>query len=312
MPSVFYETTRRIVSLALRVIDDVTAKQVTSAKVKLRNARYSRKAFAKNDGFYVFTDMVPGTYELLIEADGYDAFTQSVDLPLPGTPVLNVPGENEVLLSATNSNTSAETVEFAPRNFFTAAPDGTSVITSRRISVLADPLEGESVSMATLDEVGSGVSRIRRRDVLRLVGERVVRLRPAPHYRFDDRLLRLSGAVRDGANGSPIAGATVTLSRIGTRSIDSEDVGTTPGNTVRVYTIGTTTATKRVVGVGRDVIKSTNSRGQYVFHFPERIDLTVDQVTVDATAPGYTPATPVDVNLTANVHTVRNFDLNRI
>lgn len=312
MSSAFFERTRRVASLALRVVDDITSNYVRGGDARLSNARYYRKAITKSDGFYVFADIVPGSYDLSIEADGYENYEQNVDLPLSGSVVLEVPGENEVMLSVSDSNTATEVVEFAAKHFFPAAPTGTMVISSRRISSLAENLEGEGISMATLDEVGSGASRIRRRDVLRLVGEPLIRLRPAPHYRFDRQLRRLSGTVRDVASSEPIVDASVTLTRIGSETVNFEDVGTMPDNTVRVYTLGNTAATKRVIGVTRDVQKLTNGRGQYVFYFPWRPDLIIDQVTLTATATGYVSAPPTDVNLTLRANSTENFDLNRI
>ena len=311
MPSTFYQKTTRVVSLAIRAVDDISSTYITSAKIELSNGRYTRMAIAKPDGFYLFTDIPPGTYQLSIDANDFEHFSQSINLPLSGSVVLDIPGENEVLLSVANSNTITETVEFAAKNFYTPVNPGTLVISSRRISSLAEILEGEAVTAATLDEVGSGANRIRRRDVLRLVGERLIRLRPAPHYRFENRLRRLSGTVRDGASGKPIEGAAVAMSRIGSATINFEDVGTTAENTVRIYSIGNNIATKRVIGLGRDVRKLTNARGQYAFYFLPRPDLTIDQVTVDATATGYTPAAPVDVDLTTRNHMTENINLNR-
>ena len=312
MSSVPLERTTRVTSLAVRVVDDVTSKYVPSATLRLSNSRLKKVALPKRDGFHVFADVPAGNYELSIEADDFESFSHGIDLPIAGSVVLDVPGENEVLLSVTASDTSTEVVEFAARHFYTPAEAGTSVVTNRRISSLADTLEGEGVSEATLDEVGSGPTRIRRRDVVRLIGERMVRLRPAPHYRFDGQMRRMSGTLRDSATNTVIDGAVVTLSRIGAETIVPEDVGTTPENTVRVHTVGGSAATKRVVGVTRDVEKTTNARGQYVFYFPRRPDLTIDQVTVSATAPNYTASVPVDVDLTARNESVANFALDRI
>ena len=319
MPDGFFATTKRVVSLALRVVDDITSDYVSRANVKLSNVRYSRLAIAKADGFYVFTDIVPGSYQLSIDASNFEHFSQSIDLPLTASVVLDIPGENELMLSVTNSNTTTEIVNFAARHFYQPINEGTLVISSRRISSLVETLEGEGVTEATLDEVGSGASRIRRRDVLRLVGERLIRLRPEPHYRFPaphyllgDQLRRLSGTIRDAATERPIDDATVELSRIGSATINFEDVGTTAENTVRVYTVGNNATTKRVFGVTRDVRKSTNARGQYIFYFPLRPDLTIDQVTVNATATGYAAAPPADVDLTIRAASIENFSLNRV
>ena len=312
MPSAFYQKTTRVVSLAIRVVDDITSDYVTRAKVELSNAQYTRVAIAKPDGFYVFTDVPPGTYQLSIDANDFEYFSQSINLPLSGSVVLDIPGENEVLLSVANSDTTTETVEFAAKHFYTPVNPGTLVISSRRISSLTETLEGEGVTMATLEEVGSGANRIQQQDVVRLVGERLLRLRPAHHYRFREHLRRLSGTIRDAATDRPIDGATVTLSRIGTETINFEDVGTTAENSVRVYTVGNSAATKRVLGVTRDVRKSTNSRGHYVFYFPRRPDLTIDRVTVNATATDYAGSPPVDVDLTIRTKSIENFTLNRV
>jgi len=308
----FFETTTRVVSLAVRIVDDMTSSLVSGAEVILSNDRYSKKAVGKTDGFYVFADIEPGTYSLSIAATDYEFFDQGIDVPLPGSVVLDIPGENEVMLSVVSSDTATETIEFAAKQFFTPVNVGTTAISSKRISSLAATLEGEAVTTATLDEVGSGANRIEPEDVLRLVGERLIRLRPAPHYRFENHIRRLSGSVRDASTGHPIDGAIIELSRIGTDSINSEDVGTTPENTVRVHTVGSGAIAKRVLGLNRDIQKRANFRGQFVFYFPQRPDLDFDQVTVIARATDYAVVPPVDVDLTNRNNNIENFNLSRV
>ncbi len=296
--------------MAVQLLDDLSATTVRDADVWIRGSR--RRAVGKEDGFYVFTDLEPGPYELTIDSARYQPFEHSFELPLPTAHrlILDVPGENERMLVVQGVDAAASTISFAARNFLHPLPAGTPVISSRLVTTLTAELEGEAVDTATLTSVGAGVTALRSEDVVRLVKQRVVRMRPGPYYPFSSTLTRLTGTVRDAATGQSIRGATLELTRINAEDVLSAEVGTSPGNSVRVYTVGSGAA-MRALGPRRTVRSTTDQRGRYSFYFPARRDLTVDNVTVGVTATGYVAAAPVDVSLADRPDHRRSFDLTR-
>lgn len=310
------ETKTRGVSLAVKLVDDLSSKIITDGNVllsKIGGNDRVHSAIKKQDGFYVFTDVPDEAYKLTIEAQYFQSFEHNLTMPLPVIDnfVLNIPGQNELILSVQNSNTSTETVTFADRHFYRVIDAGTSMISSRRLGALAVSLEGESVGEAILDEVGSGTSRIHTNDIIRFIGERVIRMKPAPHYVFGKKLRRLIGTVRDNATDQAITNAQVEIARVNSHNLNAEDVGTTASNTVRVYSIQNGT-NKRVIGTNNDIQKRVNDRGRFVLYFPERLDLDIDNITLSVTAANYAAISPLDIDLTTQMETVQTIHLTRM
>jgi len=312
----FLETKIRVVSLAVKLVDDLSSNIITNGNVLLSSIGGNDRVHAaikKQDGFYVLTDVPDWAYKLSIKAQSYQSFEHNLTMPLPVTDksVLNIPGQNELLLSVQSSDTSTETVSFANRHFYHPIVAGTQVISSRRLGALATTLEGESVGEATLDEVGSGASRIRTNDIIRFIGERVIRLKPAPHYAFGKQLRRLIGSVRDAATDQAIPNAQVEITRVNSHNINAEDVGTTANNTVSIYSIQNG-VNKRVIGTSNDIQRIVDSRGRFVLYFPERLDLDIDNITLSVTAANYAAISPLDIDLTTQMETVQTIHLTRM
>lgn len=62
-----------IVSKIWKVIDIFTGKPIQNAKVHILNTKI--KGLEKGNGFYVFYNLIPNTYEMIISAEGYDTKT---------------------------------------------------------------------------------------------------------------------------------------------------------------------------------------------------------------------------------------------
>ncbi len=284
------ERTLCSVAIAARLVDRLTARPIAGAQVRITGRH--QQPIAKEDGFYVFTDLPAEDVTLQASAPGYQLFDHTFALPLPtgDRRVLDVPGENELFLSVITAQSSPEEkiITFAARDFFKPIPSGTRIISDKIETRLAATLEGEEVSQAVLEDIGSGPDQLGQNDVVRLIGERVVQMRPGPSYWFAKRARRLVGVVADGADGSPIPDATVTLTEVNDQIVDSEELGTAL-NRVRVYTIGNDDS-KRVIGTRRDIESRSGTRGGYCFYLPERRDLIFNKVMISAAATGYSGA----------------------
>jgi len=252
----------------------------------------------KEGGSHVFRNISAGSYQM----DIYPKPTHPPERAgsqfslVEDRLIRTIPGENELILAVQSVDPASNRIIFQARSIPEPLPSGARVISSKLITKLAQPLGGERVDSAAFANIGSGSMALATGDVVRLVKRRATRVKPGAYYRPHTRARRLGGVVRDMARGLPIIGAIVELTRINGEDILSEKVGMTPPEVADVRTVGSGLA-KRVVGTARHVQAMTNEEGRYSFHFPERLDLVVDTVTLRVTAGGHAPEGPVDVDL---------------
>ncbi len=299
-----FEKSLRHVSMAVQLLDDLYSTVIRDAAVRIEGQRQS--PVIKEDGFYVFTDLGGGSFRMLVRRPMYQDFERVFTLPLPTNDrlILDVPGENELVLAVQSVDSETSTIRFQARDVFDPLPAGTPVVSSDLVTALAQPIEGEAVDTATLQSVGT----LQQDDIVRLVKPaRVVRLRPGPGYPFMGDLRHLTGTVRDAADGQPITGATVELVQVNDLSINAEVVGTTSTNLVTICSMSTGSE-KRVIGTERDRHCITTTRGSYAFYFPARADLNVQSVMVRVTANGYQAAESASINL--GLHSANHYSFN--
>jgi hypothetical protein len=304
------ETSTRRVSLAIWVVDELSSVGVTDAHVYLRGIHQA--PVRKREGFYVFSDLSAGGCEIGIRSVLFRPFIHVFQLPLPTEDhlVLRVPGENEVILVVREViDADAQIIRFVAQDFRDALPAGSRVVCSKGETLLAGRgiPAGEGVDTATLQDIAWGTEPLGSGDLIRVLREPAVPLRPGPLYPFQSALRRVTGTVRDALTGGSIGAATIRLTGIGegigeerlANNLAYEDVGTTPDNRARVYTVGDDEA-KRVIGTEHSVSCTATTRGRYAFYFPERPDLSVDEVTLVAEAPGYVIGSAVQIDLSAH------------
>lgn len=292
--------------MAVRLLDDLHSTIVRDAVVRIEGQR--QHPVVKDDGFYVFTDLGAGTFRLTVRDPRYQEFEQMFALPLLTNDrlILDVPGENELVLVVRSADPATGAIRFQARDVFDRLPAGAPVVSSRLVTALAQPLEGEGVDAATLVDVGN----LQEDDIVRLLKPRVVRLRPGPGYPFAADLRRLTGTVRDADDGRPVERATAELIQVNGHTVNAEIVGTTSANSATIHSIGAGPE-KRVIGVARDTHCITTTRGGYAFYFPVRADLNVQSVVVRVTANGYQTAASANIDLGLRNANHHSFDLSR-
>jgi hypothetical protein len=275
----------RRASVALKPVDDLTSSLVQSAEI--RTAASAGVALRKSDGFFVFSNLPDGAHTITIEEPSYRTFDIVLSLPLPNEDrlLLSIQGENEEFLVVSSVDAPSRTLTFQSRTFRPALRAGSPVITSRVVTALSEELEGEGVVSAVVDDVGTGATLIQPGDFVRIVRERLVRLRPGPYYPFEDETKRLTGAMIDALTSQPIVGGEARLQRVDNVAVSSRNVGTSSANRARIYFFDS--GTPRIIGTERDISATTDARGRFAFTFSQRLSFDPTSLRLRFSAPGY-------------------------
>lgn len=281
-----FEQRFRRVSVAMMMVDDITSNILRSVEVTLADS-LSKPVF-NDDGFCVFTDVPEGTYALSIQTLQHRPFSNNITIPLSTTDnfVWNVPGENESFVVVQSVDVSTCTITFATRDFRPRLAVGTAVISNRFLTTLAQPLEGAGITSAVLAAVVSGAEALQAGDLVRFVDHRIIRMLAGPYYPYLFDIQRVHGTVTDSVTGLPLSSAVVELRRVNNQVVQSQNVGTSAGNRVRLYTVGTGPAS-RVIGRQADVRCETDARGRYLLYFRRREDLIITDIRVRVSLAGY-------------------------
>lgn len=281
-----FEQRFRRVCVAMMMVDDITSGILRQVEVTMADS-LSKPVF-NGDGFCVFTDVPDGTYALSIQTHHHRPFFHDITIPLSTTDdfVLDVPGENESFVVVQSVDLSTRTITFATRDFRPRLAVGTAVISNRFLTTLAQPLEGTGIVSAVLTEVVSGAETLQAGDLVRFVDHRIIRMLAGPYYPFLSDIQRVSGTVTDSVTGLPLASVVVELRRVNNQVVQNQNVGTSAGNRVRLYTVGTG-PDLRVIGRQTDVRCETDVRGRYLLYFLRREDLIITDIRVRATLSGY-------------------------
>lgn len=300
------ERSVRSVSMAFRVVDDLTGDPIPRAEVI--SGVLANRIVSKPDGYHVFTDVEDGTYGIGIRSRGFRDYSLTATLPLDPAiyPLVEVPGENELILAVRQVH-AGTIVRFAARDIYPGFPAGSAVIGDGFTATLAADLAGEDVEEAELSGVPGGVS-ISANDFLRVRGERLIRLRPGPYYPFEPLQRRLAGTILHATSGEPIAGAEVRIERVNSKTVTARTLGSTAADVARFHTISSG-SNLRVVGTDPDILGVSDSRGRFQFYFTEKNALTIDEVRLHVEAAGYDPLSTGDIDLTTEVETTGQISL---
>jgi hypothetical protein len=297
------EFSRRHVSFAIRILDDVTGLPLAAATPRVPAA--DRNAIAKSGGFYVFTDLLPGTHVVEISSSRYQQYTFTAQTPVAaGTAsrVARIPGENERILPVQSVHAASGTVRIASTDFHPGFAADSPVIHQGGQTTLAAPVRGEGVDELEL----ASVTGIAADQFIRVLGEPAIRLRPGPYYdlsRESPPSRRLAGSVRDAVTSVPVAGARLEIRRANGEFLNAHTLGPTPTTTADFSSIGIGPGL-RVVGKPADIVAITDERGRFAFRFAPRPELVVDSVGLRVTATGYNLLDTPDIDLTHSDETL--------
>ncbi len=279
------ETLVQSASLVGHVIEDLTYDSLRPTQFQAALSGLTQPPQYKPGGFFVFSDLAPGTYTLRIDSPRFQALEQSVTIPHPGL-VFEVSGSNEVFVHVNNVNGTR--ISFDTTRLTQPIRAGAPVLgpAGYTATLTADLDVGRILEIRVENVTGT----LAAGDLVRIIRDRSIRLPFHPAARLPVSATRLVGTVtRQSAPDIPLPGAQVQLTRVNDIDVVLQDIAGVQLGTVSFN--GTTT----VVGAERDLTTHTNQQGDYNLYYSAELSEL-------GTGPGSpTQETEVEVPITVEV-----------
>ena len=80
---IHFSSRKRKVSIVVKVLDQITQKMFGADEFTATLENQNVKPVVHKQGYHIFMDLVDGTYTVTVEAEGYNANSVGVDVPLP-------------------------------------------------------------------------------------------------------------------------------------------------------------------------------------------------------------------------------------
>jgi hypothetical protein len=301
------DTRTTSLSFAVQAVSDITYEPVPAPAYQAVLEDSVRQADYRNQGIFLFTNVSPGFYNLLLSGNDFQNQSYPVSVPLPPHPVesppfppflkvLDVAGENELIVVVTSVNPASRRITFTPeiipKDIHSNAPVH-SIGFRAQLAVTLDPGLVSEARLTSVDGLGPG-------SIVRIVRGESVRLRFNPYFILPDGFTRIAGKiVRSDAETSlpavqvrltQINGFPVVLSDVETALVAVVDV---PGAPV-------------VFGTQRDIVTTTNDSGDFNFYSSRPV--FAGSVRLQASCSGFLDEV-VDVFVTEGARNVVNFAL---
>jgi hypothetical protein len=272
------------VSLVGHVIEDLTYEPVQPSQfeAELLGAAYTPQY--KPDGFFVFSNVAPGTYTLRLSGQRFQPWEQTVEVPAADL-VINGEGDNEVLVIASAVN-SVPGNNGGPRLLFNMVyleqpvRAGAAILTPGFSAMLAIELDRGRTMEARIENV---TGTLTPNAVVRIVRDQSLRLKVNPYSPLPLTRTRLVGTVvRQNAPEVRLSGAQVRLTQVNGVIVESHDIAG-----LEVASVGLN-GTTVILGTERDVTTLTNDNGDYNLYFD--IGEVLEDLTVEVALTGYEAA----------------------
>ena len=255
------------VSLATRAIDALTLEPIrTNLEVKLQDIE--RSPIYKDDGFFVFTDIDPGKYDLMLSKPGYQNRDDiKVELPIAVDEKLvefSLDGENELILVV--RRVSNKKIEFDKIKNVKTIREGAKVLSQGLTTYLIDEIpNGIEISQAKLHDING----LTPGAIVRILRDKSLKMRPGPYYSYPEDVTLVVGQVTYAfGKGTPLSDVHVEIIRVNGTPVNFEDV---EGVEIAFITDG---EHKYALGTQADLLTISNIRGDYNFCFPDSHALT--------------------------------------
>lgn len=279
------ETIVQRASLIGHVIEDLTYDNVRQTHFQATLVGLAQTPQYKRGGFFVFSDLPPGTYTLCIASQRFQPFEQRIVMPHPAL-ILEVPGSNEVFVRVSSLN--ATRVTFETIRLIQPIRAGASLLGPAGFSAtLAAGMDQGRVMEARIENV---MGTLAAGDLVRIIRDRSIRLRFNPYAALPVVRARVIGTVRrQNVPELTLQGVQVRLIQVNGTNVVLHDI--------EGVSIGTVTldGTSLILGSERDITTRTNQQGDYNLYFSAGDELT--NVTVEVTRDGFqTQIIPIPIS----------------
>ena len=308
------ESISQKVSLVGQVVEDLSYEPLDYQRFTAELKELKRAPQYKGNGYFAFTDLLAGNYTLRIFGERLQ--TQEIPVTIPSAPIVfdpnkskleqllarvvfAQPGDNELIVVATNVNGGNTRITFEPADIGRPISAGAEVLANGLTTKLVTRLDAGRVTSARLENVAG----LNAGDIVRVIRDRSIRMRFDPYAAATVHTTRITGKVT--AKNEPAMVLPETMIRM--IKVNGQAVVTSDIAGAQIVT--TTIAAKQVVlGTERDTKTFTNEKGDYTLYFG-RQDVT--EVTLEATRTGFQTAT-AEVNVTPLTRVLADFKLERI
>ena len=275
-------------SLVGQVIEDLTYEPLEPGRFKVELPGVEREPQYKPGGFFVFSDLPPGSYALRIFANRFQTLEHPVTIPSPNL-VVDSPGDNEMFVIVRAIDSVDRRITFDPITLSRGIQEGASVWSSSGFSTtLAAALEISRATRARLDVVAGLVVD----SIVRIRRDRSIRLKFDPYYLLPSEFTVITGRaiVRDPPGSPPdvpkipLEGARIHLTHVDNNNIVLNNIAGVNIATVNV------SGTQTILGAEKDITTLTNPRGDYILYLGEdNLPASFSNVTLQGTLSGYQP-----------------------
>jgi hypothetical protein len=319
MFSEMLESTTRKVALVGQVIEDLSYEPLDYQRftaelyrrlVTSKLDRLEKTPHYKDNGYFAFTDLLPGDYYLVVFGERFQ--NQQLPITIPFAPIdpnstmqqrldrvfFDQPGDNELIVVVKTLNANRITFDAATirRSIFS----GSAVKANGAETRLAEKLDPGKVTSARLESV----TGITAGAIVRIIRDRSIRLRFDPYSEALAESTRISGQVTLLNQADVVLpGALITITEVNSTAVTVTDIGGARVATVVLGGSGT------VLGTERDLQTLTNEKGDYTLYFGGD---GVTKVTLTATLDGYQTVTKQDVAVSLQSRVRAEFQLARI
>ena len=277
-------------SLVAQVIEDVSYEPFANQQFQAELVGTGKEPHYKDSGYFAFSDLVPGDYQLRIVAERFQ--TQQLPITIPSAPIVFVPGEkklpkllerivfdqpgdNELVVVVKTVNAPGKLITFDAVTLPRPINVGALVLVNGSKLKLDARLDAGTIASARLDSV-AGVAPDA---IVRIVRDRSIRLRFDPYYPAPAELTRIVGAVSlKNQPGVPLENALVRITKVDGKAVTVADVS---GARIASVLLG---GNKVILGTESDIQTTANARGDYNLYF-RRADFP--NVTLEASLTGF-------------------------
>jgi hypothetical protein len=269
------ETRFQRLSLAGQIVEDLIFEPLRPPRFEAQLVGTTKTPEYKTGGFFVFSDLRPGTYTLRISGKSFQPENHTVTLPL-SPPILDHPGDNELILLVNAIDSPGKKITFDSVRMAREIKAGVPVRGEGFTGQLAADLNVGEVTEAKLEDV----SGLTVGSILRIIRDKSIRLKFDPYAPLPLEQSRIVGTVvvKD-APEIPLQGAQVRLTEVNGIGVDSTTVADAKIVSVQID------GTRIILGAEKDVTTITNARGDYTLYF--KTGDFLETVTLRATMPGY-------------------------